>query len=171
MPESVKTRLMRWGINLYPAYRGTGARITYIAGDWREVRLKVPLSWRTRNYVGTIFGGSIYAAVDPFPMLMLIKVLGPDYIVWDKAASIQFQRPGRSTLYATVKLDEQETAAIRSELVRQASADRIYHVDLKDGNGTVCACVQKTVHIRRKNHRPGSTPSRMTDGRAGRARM
>lgn len=140
---------MRWGLNLYPAYRGTGARITYIAGDWREVRVRLPLSWRTRNYVGTIFGGSIFGAVDPFPMLMLIKVLGPDYMVWDKAASIRFRRPGRSALYATVELDEEETENIKAELARQPSTDRVYQLDLQDEDGTICASVQKTIYIQR----------------------
>ena len=84
MPESLRTRLERWGFNLFPAYRGTGGRITYIADDHREVRIELPLSWRTRNYVGTIFGGSMYAVVDPVYMIILIKTLGPGYIVWDK---------------------------------------------------------------------------------------
>ena len=154
MPESLKTRLMRWGFNFYPAYRGTGARITYIAGDWREVHIRLPLSWRTRNYVGTIFGGSIYAAVDPFPMLMLIHVLGPDYMVWDKAASIRFRRPGRSALYATIELDEEETENIKAELARQPSTDRVYQLDSQDEDGTICASVQKTIYIQRReaNH-------------------
>ena len=65
MPESFQSRLMRWKFNLFPAYRGTGARITYISGDLREVRVEIPLNWRTRNYVGTIYGGSLYGAVDP----------------------------------------------------------------------------------------------------------
>ena len=64
MPESWSSRLLRWKFNLFPAYRGTGARIAYIADDFHEVRLRLPLSWRTRNAVGTIFGGSMYGAVD-----------------------------------------------------------------------------------------------------------
>lgn len=94
MAESLRTRLWRWGFNCFPAYRGTGGRVTYIAADWREVRIKLPLNWRTRNYVGTTFGGSLYGAVDPFYMIMLIKLLGPDYIVRDKAAAILFRKPG-----------------------------------------------------------------------------
>jgi hypothetical protein len=62
MPESSQSRLMRWKFNLFPAYRGTGGRITYISDDLREVRVKIPLNWRTRNYVGTIYGGSLYGA-------------------------------------------------------------------------------------------------------------
>ena len=153
MPESFNTRLMRWGFNLYPAYRGTGARITYIAADWREVRIKLPLSWRTRNYVGTIYGGSVYAAVDPFYMVMLIRILGPDYIVWDKAATIEFKRPGRSTLHATFTLDNEEIESIKSELTGKPSAERIYGVDLTDKAGVVHASVQKTIYIRRKESR------------------
>src|ERR1043165_3686663 len=112
MPESLRTRLLRYKFALFPAWRGTGARVTYIASDFREVRVELPLSWRTRNYVGTIFGGSLYASVDPMYMIMLIRIFGPKYIVWDKAASIRFRKPGRSTLYATFELSEAELDAI-----------------------------------------------------------
>lgn len=151
MAESWHTRLRRWGFNLFPAYRGAGARITYIAADWREVRIRLPLSWRTRNYVGTIYGGSMYAAVDPIYMIMLIQLLGPDTIVWDKAASIRFRKPGRSTLHARFIVDEAETDAIRAELASQAAIDRIYTVDLVDKDGVVHASVEKTIYIRRKD--------------------
>ena len=152
MPESLKTKLLRWKFNLFPAYRGTGARITYIASDVREVRLKLPLNWRTRNYVGTIFGGSIYAAVDPIHMIMLMRALGPEYLVWDKAASVRFKKPGRSTLYARFTLDDGELRAIGTELgaggVR--SIDRRYTVELTDAEGAVHATVEKTIYIRRR---------------------
>ena len=147
MPESLRTRLMRWGFNLWPCYRGTGARVTYIAADWREVRVRIPLSWRTRNYVGTIFGGSLYAAVDPFYMIMLMKNLGPDVVVWDKAASIRFRKPGRGFLKASFRLDEAELADIRRLLLEQPKVDRTYTVQLVDATGLVHAEVEKVIHI------------------------
>lgn len=150
MPESLKTRLRRWSFNFFPAYRGTGARITYIAADWREVRVKLPLNWRTRNYVGTIYGGSMYAALDPIYMIMLIQLLGPGYVVWDKAAAIRFRRPGRSTLYARFVVDQLETAAVKALLEQVSPLDRIYHVDLVDAGGVVHASVDKTLYIKRK---------------------
>src|SRR5215831_12954346 len=116
MAESLRSRLTRWGFNTFPAFRATGGRITYIASDWREVRLRISLSRRTRNYVGTIYGGSMYGAVDPIYMVMLMKALGPEYIVWDKSASIVFKRPGRSTLYAEFHVSADETEAIRAAL-------------------------------------------------------
>ena len=150
MPESVGSRLLRWGFNLLPAYCSTGARITYISHDFREVIIRLPLSWQTRNYVGTIFGGSMYAAVDPVYMLMLIKNLGREYIVWDKSACITFKKPGRSTLFARFLIDENELAAIRRELEHTRHVDRTYHVDIVNGHGTVHASVDKVVYVRRK---------------------
>jgi Domain of unknown function (DUF4442) len=128
MAESLQSRLTRWGFNRFPAFRGTGARITFIASDWREVRLKISLSRRTRNYVGTIYGGSMYGAVDPIYMVMLIKLLGPEYIVWDKSAAIAFKRPGCSTLYAQFHIAEEETRAIRKALQLERSVDRAYRI-------------------------------------------
>lgn len=152
MPESFQTRLLRWKFNLFPAYRGTGGRITYIAADFSEVRVKLRLSWRTRNYVGTIFGGSLYGAVDPVYMIMLIKLLGRDYVVWDKAAEIRFLKPGRETLYATFKIGQPDVAEIRSAAA-QGPIDRIFTVDLVDRGGTSHAHVIKTLYIRQKDSR------------------
>lgn len=151
MPESFESRLLRWKFNLFPAYRGSGGRIEYIAADYREVRIHVDLSWRTRNYVGTIFGGSLYAAVDPVYMIMLIKTLGPAYVVWDKAATIRFKRPGRGRLSARFVIPEEETEAIRRELDTRDSIDRIYEVRLVDGEGVVHAAVEKVIYIGRKD--------------------
>ena len=151
MRESLRTRLYRWAFNAWPCFRGTGARVTFIASDWSEVRVRLPLSWRTRNYVGTIFGGSLYAGVDPFYMLMLIHRLGPDYVVWDKAASIRFRKPGRSTLYASFQVNEAEVAEIRRLLQDQPKVDRTYPVELRDAEGVVHAEVQKVIHISRRD--------------------
>ncbi len=152
MPESLRSRFYRWGFNLFPAYCATGARITFISHDFREVRVKLPLSWQTRNYVGTIFGGSMYAAVDPVYMLMLIKNLGPQYVVWDKSACIRFRKPGRATLFARFVLDERELEAIRNALTHSRSVDRTYQVELTDREGVVHASVEKVLYIRAKEH-------------------
>ncbi len=149
MREPWKSRWLRWRFNLFPAWRGTGARVDFIAEDWREVRVRLPLSWRTRNYVGTIFGGSLYGAVDPVLMIMLIQNLGPGYTVWDKAATIRFVKPGRATLYATFTLNEAELSEIRRLLESAPSVDRIYTVELKDSSGVVHAEVDKTIYIRK----------------------
>jgi acyl-coenzyme A thioesterase PaaI-like protein len=145
--ESLRTRLFRWAFNVWPCFRGTGARVAFIASDWSEVRVRLPLSWRTRNYVGTIFGGSLYAGVDPFYMLMLIHRLGPEYVVWDKAAAIRFRKPGRGTLFATFRVDEAEVAEIRRLLQDQPKVDRDYAVEWRDAEGVIHVELQKVIHI------------------------
>lgn len=148
MRESLKTILFRLAFNLWPCYRGSGGRVRFVAADWSEVRVRLPLSWRTRNYVGTIYGGSLYAAVDPFYMLMLIHRLGPGYEVWDKAATIRFRKPGRSALTARMALPEGEEEAIRQALMTSRSVDRTYRIELVDGAGLVHAEVEKVVYVR-----------------------
>jgi hypothetical protein len=160
MPESFKTKAFRWGFNFFPAYRGTGARVTYIAGDWREVRIKVPLSWRTRNYVGTIYGGSMYGAVDPIYMVMLINILGPEYVVWDKAASIRFKKPGISTLSAKFVITDEEIHVIKAALAHAHSVERIYLVELVDAEGVIHASIEKTLYIRKKDSLTGVNAGR-----------
>jgi hypothetical protein len=150
MPESSRSRLLRWKFNLFPAYRGTGARVIYIAADFREVRIRLPLSWRTRNAVGTIFGGSMYGAVDPIFMIMLMRILGPGYVVWDKVATIRFRKPGRTTLHATFIIDDAELEAIRAATADGESADRTYNVDLIDEAGVVHAAVEKVIYVKRR---------------------
>lgn len=156
MPESWKTRLFRWGCNLHPAIRGTGQWVTYISSDWRVLTLKLPLSWRTRNYVGTIFGGSLYGAVDPHYMVMLIHILGPGYVVWNKASTIRFRKPGRSTLFARFEISEEEVDTIRRLTSDGSPVDRLFAVDLVDAQGETHASVEETLYIRRKDAvRPG----------------
>lgn len=150
MDESWATRTLRWKFNWFPAYRGTGARVTFIAADFTEIRIALPLSWRTRNYVGTIFGGSMFAAVDPMYMIMLIRMLGSSYVVWDKAGSIRFIKPGRDTLYATFSLDREELEAIRAAVDEGGRLEREFAIDLVNADGEVHARATKLISIRKK---------------------
>jgi hypothetical protein len=147
--ESWASRVMRWKFNIFPAYRGSGARVKFIAADFREVRIELRLSLRSRNVVGTIFGGSMYAAVDPIYMIMLMKNLGRGYIVWDKSATIRFRKPGRSTLHATFRLDESEITEVRDAAQNAPSIDRTYNVDLVDAQGVPHASIEKVIYIKR----------------------
>jgi acyl-coenzyme A thioesterase PaaI-like protein len=147
---AISNKLRCWSFYAFACYRGTKGRLRSIADDWSEVHLDLPLSWRTRNYVGTIFGGSIYSAVDPIYMLMLMRRLGNDYVVWDKAAAIEFNKPGKETLHAQFVVSDDELARIRLALENQRSIDRSYSIDLTDRSGAICARVDKVIYIRRR---------------------
>ena len=136
--------------------------MTFVSSDFREMRVRLPLTWRSRNAVGTIFGGSMYAAVDPLYMIMLMKCLGRGYVVWDKAAAIRFRKPGRSTLFATFRLDDAELDAIRAATANGESVDRTYNVDLVDSEGVVHASVEKLIYVKAVSPSQSLTVSQTT---------
>ena len=103
-------RLLRWLLNIYGPYLGAGIRVELISADWRESQVSMKLRWYNRNAVGSHFGGSLYAMVDPHLMLMLMHILGNDYIVWDKSAEIDFVRPGRGRVMANFAITDEELA-------------------------------------------------------------
>ncbi|WP_224332731.1 DUF4442 domain-containing protein [Haloprofundus halobius] len=149
MSESLRTRLARLGFNLHPTYRSTGGRVRYVAADWSRVQVELPLTWRTKNVYGTMFGGSMYAAVDPVYVIMLNQRLGDGFTVWDRAAEIEFKRPGDRTLYADFRLPDEEIETIRERIDPGESTDREYDVRLFDEEGTVYAEVSKTLYVGR----------------------
>jgi acyl-coenzyme A thioesterase PaaI-like protein len=152
LPKTWKTHVVRLGFNWHPAYRRTGGRVVHVSPDMTLIRIRLPLTRGTRNMVGSIFGGSLFAITDgPHPFL-LIMALGRDYVIWDKAASIQYKRPGRTALYADFVVTAEEVAEIRDILTRQPEVDRIYCVELKDSNGVVHSVVERTVYIANKDH-------------------
>jgi len=147
MAESFESRMWRWGGNLFPAYRRSGARITYVAPDFHEVHIKIPSNWKTRNHMGIIWGGGLYSALDPIYGVMLYKLLGGQYRVIDRMASIHFKRPGRTTLYARFRLSPGELDGIQTDLKTSAKLTRHYKVDLLDQHDVVHASCDKELCI------------------------
>ena len=98
--ESFKTWIFKHAMNVYPMFLGTGGKVLFLKSDWTHATVRLKLNIWTRNYVGTIFGGSQFAAADPFFMVLLINIIGKDYVVWDKAGAVQFKRPSRELIKA-----------------------------------------------------------------------
>jgi acyl-coenzyme A thioesterase PaaI-like protein len=149
--DGVPHRLYWQVYNIWPALRGTGGRVTHVSEDWTELDVKLPLNWRTRNYFGTIFGGSLYSSTDPYVMLMLVRQLGPEYIVWDKGARISFKRPGTTTLYAKFRVPAELAAELKAKVDAENKTEYTYSLDLKDAEGKVYATIDKVVFIARKD--------------------
>lgn len=144
-------RKLKTFIRFYPPYLGAGVRITHMSDDFRRVEVEMRLRFWNRNYVGTHFGGSLYTMCDPFYMLMLIHNLGPDYIVWDKAATIRFKRPGKGTVKARFELSEQKIAEIRNSADTLGKIEPLFQVNVMDAEGNVVAEVEKLLYVRRKD--------------------
>ena len=150
-------RFLRRLLNLYPPYLGAGVRVRYLRSDFREALVEMPLRWYNRNYVGTHFGGSLYSMVDPFFMLMLMNVLGEDYVVWDQAAEVVFRKPGRGTVRARFVLTEADVEAIRAATADGRPHRPRFTVQVRDAQGEVVAEVVKTLYVRRRSVQGGAT--------------
>lgn len=145
-----RARMLRWLLNLYPPYLGAGIRVQHISPDMRSVKVCMKLTRWNRNYVGTQFGGSLYSMVDPFYMLLLIEQLGREYIVWDKAASIDFISPGKGPVYAEFYLDDALLDEIRQQTATGKKCLPRLQVDIRDAAGELVARVDKTLYVRLK---------------------
>src|SRR5512143_2808027 len=115
-------------LGFYPPYLGAGVRVRDVSPDLHAFTIEMPLTRWNRNWVGTHFGGSLYSLADPWFMLILIQQLGQGYVVWDKAASIRFVKPGRGTVRARFEVPAERVAAIRAEADRAGRAEPLFRV-------------------------------------------
>lgn len=151
--SEIKWRLFNyWGPLL-----GAGIRMDRVSPDYREIDVSMRLHFWNRNYVGTHYGGSLYSMTDPFYAVMLIENLGPKYMVWDKAASIRFVRPGRGRVFAQFRLPEQLVNEIRQQAGNGKSVEPVFDVQVMNEQGMVVAEVQKTLYVRKRNGNSAST--------------
>ncbi len=149
---SPKTAIFRRLMNLYPSYWGSGGRVKFIAKDWKEAHIQLRLNWRTRNYVGTIFGGSLYAAADPMLMIQWIRILGKDYVVWDKSAALRFKRPGKGRLRMRFLIEDQQIEAIKNIVAEKGEYSFTEQLQWIGADNKVFAEVEKEIYIATKAH-------------------
>lgn len=153
MRYELSPRALRRVLNFWPPFLFTGIHVAEIGDDWRNARVELRMRPWNRNYVGSLFGGSLFAMTDPFWMLMAMHALGRDYIVWDKAGAIEFLKPGRGTVTAQFRLDDAALDEIRAATADGDKYLRWFDVDVSDADGDVVANVRKQLYVRRKRGR------------------
>lgn len=140
-------------LNFYPPYIGAGVKVTYIADNWSELHVSMSLRWFNRNAVGTHFGGSLYSMIDPHLMLLLMQLLGKDYLVWDKAAEIEFIQASKNKISSVIKV----SASVIKDIKQQTNNGEKYLpefiVEIKDDKNNLIARVKKILYIRKKQSR------------------
>lgn len=151
-----KARRLRWLMNWWPPFLFSGIRVEALAEDFSYARVALHMRWYNRNYVGTHFGGSLFAMTDPFWMLLAINALGRDYVVWDAAGEIAFVKPGRDTVRAEFHLSPQVLDQLRAAAADGGKVLRWFETEVKDNAGEVVARVRKQLYVRRKHGRPAT---------------
>ncbi|PQJ19652.1 DUF4442 domain-containing protein [Tenacibaculum sp. SG-28] len=148
-----KKTIFKYGFNLSPMYRRTTGRISELSADLFFARVKIPISYKNRNYVNSIFGGSLFTATDPIYMIQLMQILGKDYVVWDKAASINYRRPAKKDVYADFSFTKEEIEYIKNRVALENEIDIVKELAITDKNRhDIFATVSKTIYIANKKY-------------------
>lgn len=148
-----KAKLFKHGFNLSPMYRRSTGRVIEVSEDLLKVVVKIKLSYKNKNYVNSIFGGSLFSAVDPIPMVQLINLIGDDYVVWDKSAEIKFKRPAKEHVYADFHYSLEELEEIKRRVSKENEIEIVKTTLLtnKEKNKTFCE-VHKTIYVADKSY-------------------
>ena len=152
--QNDRKKLLR-RLRFYPPFVGAGIRVKNISEDFRRFDVEMPLKFWNRNYVGTHFGGSLYAMTDPWFMFILMHNLGSDFIVWDKAAAIRFKKPGKGLMKASFEISAERIAEIRAQAEAAGKIEPVFNVSVTDSDGTVVAEVEKLLYVRKKDASKG----------------
>ena len=146
----LSARSLRLLMNLWPPFIGAGIHVERLAPDYREAVVRMRLGLLNRNYMGTHFGGSLFAMTDPFFALLVMHNLGRDYVVWDKASSIDYKLPGRGTVRASFRITPEQVEDILQATAGGQKYEPTFAVDVVNRHGEVVATVEKTIYVRRK---------------------
>ena len=146
----MKASTLRRGLNLWPPFLFAGIHVTEISPDWKRIRVELRMRPWNRNYVKTHFGGSLFAMTDPFRMIPVLRCLGPEYFVWDKAGEIEFVKPGRGTVHAVFELDDAVLDELRAAAAGGEKVWRWVAADISDEQGGVVARTRKPGAVRRQ---------------------
>lgn len=146
----MNAHLLRHGLNLWPPFLAAGIHVSRLDPGYRHARVELRMRPWNRNYVGTHFGGSLFAMTDPFWMLLAMQSLGRDYLVWDRAATVDFVKPGRGTVHACFDLADAVLDELREATASGVKALRWFDADVHDASGDVVARTRKQLYVRRK---------------------
>ena len=147
-----KDKLLKYGFNLSPMYRRSTAKIISISKDLFYVQIKLPISYKNKNYVNSIFGGSLFSSVDPIPMVQLINIIGNDYVVWDKSAEIYFKKPAKENLFAEFIFTNVEIDEIKNRIRTENEIEIVKITSLTNKEKTIVYCeIKKTIYIAKKS--------------------
>jgi len=148
--ESFRSRKIRWALTFWPCVWCSGGKVQFIAGDFKEIHISIKRNIRTWNRFATVYGGSIYSSIDPFYTLMLFEILGKDYVVWDKGASIKFVRPIIDKVKCRMEVDDATLETIRQKVKEQGEYTFELTPRYEDDKGTVYALFTKTIYVASK---------------------
>ncbi|KEQ31678.1 translation elongation factor P (EF-P) [Pedobacter antarcticus 4BY] len=147
----VSENTLKWVMRFYPPLLFQRIWVRKFHAGFRGADIKIAKSILNKNYNGSIFGGTIYAATDPFYALLFDQLLqrkGYKVRVWLKSASIQYVKPGRKSLYFSIHITDEMIVDAIHHLDGPGKFVKAYPMEIKNKEGEICATVMNEVYIR-----------------------
>ena len=145
-PQTVVKALSYW-----PPYFFSGVSVKRINSDFTRIEVCLKQRFWNTNYVGTHFGGTLYSMCDPFYMFILLEKLKKDHIIWDRAATVEFVKPGKGTVTAVFEISKKTIESIEKEALLQFKSNYLFRTEIVDSENQVVARVEKVIYVRRKD--------------------
>lgn len=151
-------RSLTWVMRLYPPFLFQRIWVRRFLPGFRGVDVKVNYSVLNRNSNGSIFGGTIFSATDPLYALLFGQLMRRrgfnNVIVWLKSAQIQYLKPARTALEVQIRISDDTVAEAEETLRHVGKFVRVFHIELVDRSGEVCAIADNEVYIRNLDYTP-----------------
>ncbi|WGQ10204.1 YiiD C-terminal domain-containing protein [Pedobacter gandavensis] len=147
----VSEKTLKWGLCLYPPLLFQRIWVKRFHKGFRGVDVKINKSLFNKNYNGSIFGGTIYAATDPFYALLFDQLLrreGFKVRVWLKSASIQYLKPGHGDLFFTITVTDDMLNEAIEAMNTTGKFVKAYPMEITNAAGELCATVMNEIYVR-----------------------
>ncbi len=148
-------RQLEW----FPPFWCMGVKVLELSDDWRLVRLRLPLTFWSKNMGGSMFGGHQASLADPVAALACARRF-PGYHVWTRSMQVDFRHPGDTDLELRFEFPAALEQRIQEELARKGRSTPQFEYGLYRADGSCCTWVHNSVAIRPRGYRkePHSNP-------------
>lgn len=147
----ISEKALKWIIRFYPPLFFQRIWVVAFKKDFRGANVRVKKSLFNKNYNSSIFGGTLFAAADPFyPILFqqLLERKGYKVIVWVKSAQINYLKPASTNLYFNIDIDDITIDEAEQLLNTDGKFIKTFPIEMLDTYGEVCVSVQAEVYVR-----------------------
>lgn len=134
-------------LEIYPPWWMMRIKVLKLENDWRHIRIRLPLTWISRNMGGSMFGGFQASLADPIAPLACAKIF-PAYHVWTRHLSVDFVRPGVTDMELRFDFPPEKEKEIRETLERRGRSTPSFEYGLYDNQNRLCTKIICVVAIR-----------------------
>jgi len=146
--------MLKWAMRFYPPLFLQRIWVMKIDKGFKGVHVKIKRSFLNKNYNNSIFGGTIFAAADPFYPVLFHQVLskkGYKLKVWSKSSSIHYLKPGLSDLHFKINLTDEDITNAESVLDTGGKYMAHHPIDIYNKDGEICVSVMNEIYLRNLN--------------------